>query len=224
MDESPGKLEGGLQATALACLLVLLAAFGVELAYGVAQEPLEVVRPVAEYQDLLLHRPGALRALFALDHLFIAAYLSFFAILAAYLWKIGRPRLVVGTAFGLLLATGVLDLLENVHILTLMAAAEQGRPPTPGRIDLQAVLSTTKFQLSYIGQALIGLVFPRETWLEKATVAALIFVQLPVGVLVHTAPHALAQWLELVRFGFFLVAFAGSVVIFGARRKKALMP
>jgi hypothetical protein len=224
MDESPGKLEGGLQATALSALLVLLAAFAVELSAGVAQEPLEVVRPVAEYQELLLHRPGALRAVFALDHLFIASYLSFFALLAAYLWKLGRPRLVVGTAFGLLLATAVLDLFENVHILAMLAAAEQGRPPTPARIDFQAVLSTVKFQLSYLGQVLIGLVFPRETWLEKATVLALIFVQLPVGVLIHTGPKPLAQWLELVRFGFFLVAFAGSFEIFRVRRKRALTP
>ena len=57
-----------------------------------------------------------------------------------------------------------------------------------------------------------------------AALLALIFVQLPVGVLIHTGPKPLADWLELVRFGFFLVAFAGSVVIFGARRKRALTP
>lgn len=65
-----------------ACAAVL-GMLGIYLATGIGQDPLQFVHPPAAYTDILLARPPLLRAVIALDNLFIAFYTSVFLALGA---------------------------------------------------------------------------------------------------------------------------------------------
>ncbi len=57
---------------------------------------------------------------------------------------------------------------------------------------------------------------PRRTWLERALASSL-FVYMPVGVLVHVAPHAGVTPLILLRLVFFVGGLFGYAKVFADR-------
>lgn len=198
----------GLRTCALLAAALVAGMLVLFVATGIGQDPLQYVHPATEYAQILLRNPPALRAAIGLDNLFIMVYSTVFVLLVAQLWRDGAPRLLLATGLGLLLAVGLLDMIENLHFLAMLSGAEQGQPPGNAEIGWQAVQSMFKFHVSYLGLLLLGLALPRHTAAQRALAALLVFVQGPVGVAIYVAPQAVALLLVFVRFAFFLASFA----------------
>jgi len=196
-----------LRACALGAAALVLAMLGLFLVTGIGQDPLQYVHPVAEYNALLLRSPALLRAAIGLDNAFIVLYSAVFVLLFTALWQRGVLRPLPVVALVLLLGVGLLDMLENMHFLAMLSAAEQGRPPLDAQIVWQASESMVKFQLSYVGLFLLGCALPRDSAAWRALGRLLLWVQWPVGITIYVVPHGLAVPLVLVRFGFFLASF-----------------
>ena len=210
----------------LACALVvgMVAIFALT---GVGQDPLQFVHPAAEYTALLLRNPAALRATLGLDNLFLVLYSTVFVLLAGELNQRGAPRLLLGVSAILLLALGLLDTVENFHFMAMLAAAEQGRPPSDAEISWQVVESLFKFHVSYLGLFLLGLAMPRVTQAQRLLANLSVYLQLPVGVAIYVLPQALAVPLVFVRFSYFVLALAMVGWLYGAGRdatRAAAMP
>ncbi|MEW5940940.1 MAG: hypothetical protein AB1750_14820 [Chloroflexota bacterium] len=173
---------------------------------GGSQETFETVRSVDEYADLLRTRASSMRLSFALDYVFIVLYTAFFFLLGILL-KERADRSIVNLALGAILLTALLDAVENAHILTLLAQAEMGLPIQASELGWQMAASQVKFVSSYSSIFLIGLVFPRENLLEKLAAWAFVYLQLPLGVLIFTAPHEWTATLVLMRAVFFIAGF-----------------
>lgn len=193
---------------ALVALVLVVAMLGTFVATGIGQDPLQYVRPPTEYAQLLLRGGGILRAVIGLDNLFVLAYSIVFLGLGAALWRRGEQRALVLAATLFLMATAVLDLVENLHFLVLASEAQLGLVPSADRIALQAWESLVKFHLSYLGLLCLGLALPAETQPQRALKALLVGFQGPVGVAIYVVPQALALPLVLVRFGFFVASLA----------------
>jgi hypothetical protein len=153
----------------------------------------------------LLAHPGALRAVFGLDVGFLVLYTAFFAALADHLARLGRPFAYL--ALGAMLGTSVLDIVENHHILSLLAVAESGRAIDDAAIVFQQTLSSTKFTLSYIALVLFGLAVPRTTRLGIVLAIFLIAGTLITGVLGFATPHAVREQVGSGRWIGFVLGF-----------------
>jgi hypothetical protein len=200
----PLTVERLLVSSAVAAGLMVLGMLLIGLITGIAQDPLQVVRPSAEYQAVLLRDVPLLRTVFTLDNLFIVFYSTVFVCLGVLLWRDGANRALLITAMAALGLLGLLDMIENLHFLNMIAAAERGLGISDGEIRWQVFESMLKFHISYAGLFLLGTVMPRRTLPEKVLVASLLFVQLPVGILIYTAPplsHALL-WVRISSFVF----------------------
>jgi hypothetical protein len=203
---------------ALAAALVVLAMVGIFGTTGIGQDPLQYVHSVADYQAILLKNPPVLRAAIGLDNLFIVLYSAMFAALGGALWpRRGTPRLLLALALGLLGLSGLLDLLENMHFLTMIAQALQGLEVGAGQITLQVWESLAKFHVSYLGLFVLGFALPADTMLLRALRHVFRWVQLPVGLLIYLVPAGLALPLVLVRFTFFVLALLALAAAFWRR-------
>ena len=191
---------------AVASGAVLVVMVAVTLTTGVSQEAHERYQPPVAYAQSLLVRPGALRLVFGLDVGFLVLYTAFFAALADHLTRLGRP--FVRLALGAMVATAVLDIVEDHHILSLLAVAEAGRPIDDGAIVFQQVLSATKFSISYLALVLFGLAVPRDTRLGVVLAVFLVAGTLISGVLGYAAPPAWRDQLDGGRAFGFLIGFA----------------
>jgi len=200
---------------ALAGALTVAGLFASFLAFGPpgGQDQLQAIRPAAEYAQILLENPPARRLAIGLDNIFIVLYSTLFVVLAALL----KQRLVytrlTAAACGLLGLLGGLDLLENMHLLVMLSAAERGITISATQIQLQVWESLVKFHAGYVGLFMLGWSLPRNTLMEKVFCFALRWVQLPVGVLIYLTPDILAVPLLLVRTTFFLLALLALFVI-----------
>lgn len=193
-------------ALAAAAAAVLIAMVLVTLATGVAQEPHEFYQPPAQYAQSLLVRPGALRLVFGLDVGFLVLYTAFFAAFADHLARLGRP--FVRLALAAMIGTAVLDIVEDHHILALLAVAESGRPIDDGALVFQHVLSASKFSLSYLALVLFGLAVPCGTGLGVVLAVFLVAGTLITGVLGYAAPPAWRGQLDGGKAFGFLIGFA----------------
>lgn len=197
---SPRRLALALAAASAATLIAIIL---VTLATGASQEPHEWYQAPDAYRAALLVRPGALRLVFGLDIGFLVLYAAFFAALADHLARLGRP--FVRLALAGLIATAVLDIVEDHHILSLLAVAEAGRPIDDAALVFQQTLSATKFSLSYLGLVLFGLAIPRDTRIGIVLSIFLVAGTLISGVLGYAAPPAWRAQLDGGRgFGFLL--------------------
>jgi hypothetical protein len=205
---------GRLALLAGACALAMLA---IALATGVSQEPLEVIQSPDHYARILLARPLVLRLVFAIDGLFLIVYGAFFALLGGWLVR-ERPERRAGVflAVGLLLGTALLDCIENLHIVAMLTVLQQGTAPGVSEIALQNLISAVKFSFSYAGLFGLSFVLPRRTGLERALAGSL-YVYVPVGVLVHVAPHEWVAPLVILRLMFFVGGLFGFAKVFHDR-------
>jgi hypothetical protein len=190
----------------IAAALVVIAMFATFIFTGIGQDPLQFFHPSAEYSAILLRNPPVLRIAIGLDNLFIVLYVSLFIMLAGLLWNSGKSKALIVACIGLLCLSGTLDMMENMHFMTMLAAVEQGMGISPMQIELQVWESLTKFHISYLGLFLLGFALPNATRLEMILCFALRWVQLPVGLLIYLVPKQIAVPLVLTRFTFFLVA------------------
>ena len=170
--------------------------------------------PVSEYTAILLANPPMLRATMGLDDLFLVLYTTVFVLLGI---RFPDPRVRVATV--LLVALGLLDMVENFHFLAMLTQAEQGIPIGATQIEIQVVESLFKFHVSYLGLFLLGLGLPRDTPAERLLSNLTIYVQLPVGILIYVTPESVAVPLVFVRFAYFVVSLGLVGWAFGPRAR-----
>jgi hypothetical protein len=174
---------------------------------GVTQEAHEHFAPPEAYAISLVEGGQSLRTLFALDIAFSILYVAFFAAFAMYLLERKRPAPIVWLALGALVLTGLLDILEDHHIVAMLNEAEQRVLPSVGSISFQEVESACKFSVSFLGLALFGLAIPRDTWLGKALMIYLAPLTLLSAVLGYAAPLDAVARLDGTRWIGFLFGF-----------------
>jgi hypothetical protein len=196
----------GLGLAAIATLLVMVA---VGMVTGASQEAHEWYGPPDAYAERLLAQAGAVRVIFGLDIAFLVLYTGFFAALADYLRRRGRP--FVTLALGALLVTALLDIVEDHHILALLGVAEAHRPIDDGALVVQQVISSTKFSVSYLALVLFGLAVPRDTRLAWVLSIFLVGGTLVSGALGYAAPPAWRASLDGGRWIGFLAGFGLAV-------------
>lgn len=200
-------------AAASGALFTLL--FATTVATGVSQQWFEVARPPAEYAAALVAAAGWLRALIAVDGLFIACYVATTLLFVTWLTGGRLSPLCVAIAAGGV-AGGVLDLAENQHMLAMLALAERGIEPSAAELVTRMTQSSLKWMLAHASFFLLGLALVPRDGLERAFCFALLAVQLPVGALVWTASdpavHRAAEWLRAMNLftGFCFIAWCAA--------------
>ena len=213
---SPRRMALGLAAASIATLLAMVA---VGLTTGASQEAHEWYGPPDAYAAQLVAQAGALRVIFGLDIAFLVLYTGFFAALADYLRRRGRP--FVAIAIGAMLVTALLDIVEDHHILALLGMAEAHRPIDDGALVLQQVISSTKFSVSYLALVMFGLAVPRDSRLGWALSIFLVGGTLVSGALGYAAPPAWRASLDGGRWIGFLAGFALAAVWLRAEHEPA---
>ena len=198
-----------LAAAAIACLVAMVA---ITLASGVSQETFEIVRAPSAYAADLRAHGGALRALFGVDSAFLVLYAAFFV---GFARRLDRPdlRIFVRLGLGFVLATAVLDMVEDQHIMAMLLGAQGGEQPGAGEIALQHTLSQVKFHLSYLGLFLLGLAVPRDTLAGVALALILTVGQTATGAVLFVAPAAMLPMMNLSRWIGFVLGFALALVV-----------
>lgn len=193
--------------------LLILAMFLVTLLTGVSQEKFEITQTVESYSQNLIASENPLRLIFTIDLIFITIFTTLFVMLPQYL-KTGEKvsDAIANVAIGAMLLCGFLDFYEDLHILTMLDSAVKNIPIAQTEIASQMLFSMIKFCASYLSLFLLAFLLPDKTFTEKLLKYSLLFFQLPVGVLVYTAPENLHLLFNLVRFafmisGFFLLAY-----------------
>lgn len=207
----------------LASALLLTTLCALTLATGVSQQWFEWVRTPDAYATRLLHDAMTLRAIIALDDVFIAAYVASAVLFVRFLGEPAREPLHA-VAVGFSVAAGVLDLTENHHLLSLLTLVEAGLPVPVEDIVLRSQLSQLKWMLGHVAFAFLGLTLSLETPLARLLRVALVYVQLPLGALTWAAPFG--PWLPALvwlRYGALISGFA-AVAWLASRPPHAVSP
>ncbi|HEY0254787.1 MAG TPA: hypothetical protein VGC41_24845 [Kofleriaceae bacterium] len=199
----------------IAAIAVLALMVGITLATGVSQETFEISLAPASYGAGLREYALPLRALFGLDSVFLILYATLFVVFAQV---IATPpwRGILHIATGAMLATAVLDMIEDHHILALLRAAVRGDDPSAGAITAEHVISQVKFHLGYLGEVMIGLALPRRTTAAKVLSFLLVVGTLVQGAWLYAAPDAALPAGNVGRWIGFFIGFA--LIIRVARR------
>lgn len=193
--------------TARAAMAVLVAMIAITAATGVSQETFEIVRAPAIYAAELRQYELPLRALFGLDSAFLILYATLLVLVALHLMtRENRPVLAI--AIGAILATALLDMTEDHHILAMLRGAVRDIAPSPGQIAFEHTLSQVKFHLGYLAELLIGLCLPRRTVAARVLAFLLTVGTLVQGAWLYAAPDAALPAGNYGRWIGFLVGFA----------------
>jgi hypothetical protein len=192
---------------------LILSMFFVTLITGVSQEKFEISQTVESYTQNLIAAQNPLRLIFTIDLVFITVFTTLFVVLPSFL-KTGEKvtDAMANVALGTMVLCGLLDFYEDLHILTMLHNAVKNLPIEQSEISLQMTVSMFKFCASYLSLFLLAFLLPARTLAEKILKYSLLFFQLPVGVLVYTAPENTHLLFNLIRFvfmisGFFLLAY-----------------
>lgn len=206
---NPG-LDRVLAILALLAAAIVLCMVAAALATGFSQELFQVAPSPEEVARLLTDQPRhslGLRLNLGLDNLFIVAYCAFFAMLAARFSGLLNP-VAIGVGFGGLLLTGLLDAIENHHILVMLHAFQHGTPPSADELRLQMIGSNLKFHASYVGSFVLAFGFYRLGGLARVVAWLVWFGYLPFGMISFAVPTELATPFAVVRTAFFVLVFA----------------
>lgn len=191
---------------ALAATITVLSMVGIFIALGIGQDPLQYMHSTSEYTSILLKNPPALRAAIGLDNLFIVLYSSMFLTMGLTMWNRVESNALLSVALALMAASGLLDLLENMHFLGMLSAAMQGLEISATHVELQVWESLVKFHISYLGLFLLGYALPKNTMIDRSLCFTLRWIQLPIGLLIYLIPPDTARLLVFGRFTFFVVS------------------
>ncbi len=189
---------------ALTAAALMLAMILIYVFTGIGQEPLQRFQAPDQYVQALLQNPSTLKAVIGFDNAFVLFYGTCFLLLGVRLLKNTEHRTIVVASIGLLMATAILDLLENLHYLTLISMARAAIPIGAGEIEFQVWESLVKFHVSYVGLFMLGLVLPTNTPALRLLAFLLLYVQWPVGILIYVGPDTWVRPLVILRFSFFL--------------------
>lgn len=185
---------------------------------GIGQEPLQAVRSSQDYAALLLKNPAVLRYVIGVDNLFLMLYTAMFISLGSCLWKLTAQKFLLAAALSLLVMNGFLDLVENLHYLSMIACAVQGLDISLQEIQWQTWETMLKFHVSYFGVFLLSFVMPGDTKPEMVLRQAMRWIYLPVGILIYVLPPEVIKPLVFARFIFFFLALLGLSYVFQQRR------
>lgn len=196
-------------AGAIACLFAMVA---ITIATGVSQEQFETARPVAGYAADLVDNAGAVRAVFAVDTVFLVLYSAFFFLFGQRVVT-DATRTMIAIAVGAILLTALLDMIEDHHILAMLGSSEAGAPPSAGELALQHTISQVKFNVSYLGLFLFGLAVPRRHWSGTALALLLTVGTLVQGAWLYAAPARFQALGNLGRWAGFIAGFALAIAV-----------
>lgn len=205
------SLARGLALAATACLVAMVA---ITFATGVSQEHFEMVRPLATYGADLARAAPSLRAIIAVDTLFLSLYALFFVVFARV---VGEGNILLRLGVAAIVVTAALDAVEDHHILAMAAAALDGRMPSAAAVDAQQWLSQVKFNVSYFGLLAFGLGLPRRTRLERAFAWSIALVLPLLGSLIWAMPLDREPPLDAARWAAFVAGFVGALVLLRRR-------
>ena len=192
---------------AYVAITMLVAMIAVSAATGATQEAHEYAMRPVDYAAALLAHPGATRLVFAIDLVFLVAYMLMFVALADHLLRRGAPRYLVYVAGSALLLTGVLDIVEDHHILSLLSLTETGGVPSDGMLTTQQTLSACKFTISTLGLVAFGLAIPRDRIVAWALSAFLVVATVATTAIDTAAPADAHAALDAGRWVGFLAGF-----------------
>lgn len=207
---NPRKIISQLSLIAGICAFIM---FLIAVFTGVSQEQFEVSQNVANYTKSLIAGQNELRLTFTIDLIFICVFVTLFVFLTQYLkGNYAVLNSVANIALGAMLLCGFLDFYEDLHILVMLHNAVNSLPIEQNEITFQMFLSMLKFCASYLSMFLLAFLLPNKTFVERLLKISLWFFQLPIGVLVYTAPENTQVIFNLIRFvfmasGFFLLAY-----------------
>lgn len=205
-------------AGATAGVLLLMVLTGVIT--GASQERHEHFMPAEAYAMSLLANASGLRILMGLDIAFCILYTAFFAALAVYLRAVNPTmRVFVYLGFGAMLATCILDIIEDHHILAMLESVEHRVLPADSSIAWQATESATKFSISYLSLVAFGLAIPRNTKLGLALCLFLVVGTLVSGVIGYAAPPEFQRSFESGRWVGFLTGFGLAIAWLRSHRE-----
>jgi hypothetical protein len=207
-------LLGGLTAS-LALTLVILG-----LATGGSHAAIRIEQ-AATYAAQLVGRAPILRVDVAIDFGFQMVYTAFVASLYAMLRRWSAPSNTPGLWLGVLIASALLDALENAHVLAMLAQAEHGLAIADGQITAQVVISEVKLIANCGGLLMLSFALPEATRLERAVVAFLRWVHPVLGVAMLVAPALWARPFALLRFAGLIGALWAFAAIAQAHTRSA---
>ena len=196
--------------------LLALGLLAISLGTGVSQEAFEMVLPAEQFAEMARSAGFALRVGFTVDFVFIATFTSFFVLFAVAVREELDPT-VAAVALGGMLLTGFLDVVEDTHILAMVALSESGGQPSQGEITGQAAASAIKFFASYLGLFLFSFGLTRTDRWETLLRISLRYLQLPIGVLALTASGSLVKPVLITRALFYVVGFFLAALTFRER-------
>jgi len=208
----------------LASAIVLCMVVGI-FATGFSQEFFQLAPSIGAIAEQLSDQPAhafGLRLNLGLDNLFIVVYCAFFVLLAVRLRGLLSP-VAIGVALAVLLLTGLLDALENHHILAVLHALQHGAPLSSDELKFQMVESNLKFHASYIGSFLFAFGFFRLGGLGRVIAWLLWLGYVPLGMITFAVPAETTVPFALARTAFFVLAFALAGVHF-LRNQQASSP
>ncbi len=174
-----------MRAFAAASALCLVAMLCLSWSTGLNVQHFERVSTPAFWTESFLAHAWHLRWLTVFDDVFVACYVTTTLLLVQLL----RAEAPTGARMhalgpwitGMAMAVGLLDLMENHHVLSLLHAVEQGQTVSHDTMVSREWLSSVKWLLGHVAFCLMGaaLWFDALPW--KLFRASLIGWQLPVG-------------------------------------------
>jgi hypothetical protein len=189
------------------------AMFLIAMFTGVSQEQFEISQTVESYTKGLIAAENPLRLTFTIDIVFICVFIAVFVFLTQHLKSNNVvTNAVADVALGAMLVCGFLDFHEDLHILTMLHSATHNLPIEQSEINFRMLFSMIKFCASYLSLFLVAFILPNRTLIEKLLRISLMFLFVPIGALVYTAPENLHLLFNLIRFifmasGFFMLAY-----------------
>lgn len=206
-----------------------LSLFLLAIVSGNSQGLFQINWPSNEYAAMLVSRATYLRADLGLDFPLLSVYAAYLVFLGAVLTarqrRDGAPAertSVTRLATGALVLTALLDAVENSHLLAVLSMAEQGMQVSQNEIAWQQVESQVKFLASSFGILLFSFVLPSKSLIEKITVFALRWVQLPLGCAIFVVPRTMAKPLIIARAVFFFTGlWAMAWIVFSRSRSSS---
>lgn len=174
-----------MRAFAAASALCLVAMLSLSWLTGLNVQHFERASTPAFWAESFLAHAWHLRWLTLFDDVFVACYVTTTLLLVQRL----RAEAPVGArmhAFGpwitgMAMAVGLLDLMENHHVLSLLHAVEQGQPVAYDTMVSREWLSSVKWLLGHVAFCLMGVALWFDALPWKLFRASLIGWQLPVG-------------------------------------------
>ena len=195
------------RALAAASALCLLAMLGISWSTGLNVQHFEHVSTPAFWAESFLAHAQPLRWLTVFDDVFVACYVGTTLLLVQRLRadapEGARLHALGPWVAGLALAVGLLDLVENHHVLSLLHAVELGQPIGHDTMVAREWLSSVKWLLGHVAFFLLGVALWFDTWPWRLFRASLIAWQLPVGAaaLALASTSGLGEalgWLKLI--------------------------